>query len=336
MRVLVVSGGRSAERHVSLVSAGWVRSELEKAGHQALDVRIDREGRWSLEEEPIRIDPGVSPWALERGGKELPFDVVFPVLHGPMGEDGTIQGLCETGGWKYAGAPLMGCAVAMDKQTMRLLAGTAGIPMTPWVFNDGTGSSRRFAQDAAGLGFPLFVKPSRMGSSVGIRLVSRAEELPPAIEAALEYDDRVLAEKAVENARELEVSVLGTRAGVRCSVPGEVVPGRTWYDYEAKYDCAQSRLLIPAPVPPETRENLQLLAERAFRLIGGTGFARVDFLMEGGSGEVFFNEINTIPGFTSISMFPKLWQASGLPAEELLNLILDEAVTRPVSGLEKP
>jgi D-alanine-D-alanine ligase len=333
MIVMVISGGRSAEREISLLSGGWVREELEKSGHSLLDVRIDSRGGWSLEELPLQIDPGPCPWRILAGGTELDFDLVFPVLHGPLGEDGTIQGLCEIAGWKYAGAPVMGCAVAMDKHTMKLLARDAGIPVLPWVFTEGAENLREFAENAAELGFPLFVKPSRLGSSVGISRVNSLKELMPALERAREHDGRILVEKALDTPRELEVSVLGSESEIEASVPGEILPGRGWYDYEAKYSCSESKLLIPAPVTEETALRLRSMAGDAFRIIGGTGYARVDFLINGTTGEVFFNEINTIPGFTSISMFPKLWQASGLCSGELLDRILREALHRRVHGI---
>ena len=327
MKVLVVSGGRSPEREISLVSGAWVRDTLKASGHEVLDVRIGSGGDWSLSGEPLEIYPGLCPWKLAAGGAAIPFDLVFPVLHGPLGEDGTVQGACETAGWAYAGVPVMGCSVAMDKQTMRLLARDSGIPMLPWVFTDG-GNLESFADTALEMGGSVFVKPSRMGSSVGISRASDRKELLDALALASGYDHRILVEKALENPRELEVSVLGNSAGVGCSVPGEIVPGREWYDYSAKYECGESRLLIPAPVSPETAQRLRLLAQTAFRLLGGRGYARVDFLMDGNSGEIFFNEVNTIPGFTSISMFPKLWDASGVPPARLMEGILAEALVR--------
>lgn len=332
MKVLVVSGGRSAERDVSLVSGAWVRESLARAGHSVLDVRIGAGGDWTLSGEPMCIDMGECPWKLLSKGSAVPFDVVFPVLHGPFGEDGTVQGLCETAGWPYAGVPVMGCAVAMDKQTMRLLARDAGLPLLPWVFTDCSEDPRLFADQALQLGPALFVKPSRMGSSVGISRAEGMDELLTAIGVASRYDCRIVVERALTAPRELEVSVLGTGEGVEASVPGEIVPGREWYDYNAKYHCDDSRLMIPADLPETTALNIGLMARTAFRLLGGRGFARVDFLLDSATGEVFFNEVNTIPGFTSISMFPKLWNASGLSSEKLLNAILSEALSRPLNG----
>ncbi|MFO7626762.1 MAG: D-alanine--D-alanine ligase family protein [Candidatus Fermentibacteraceae bacterium] len=332
MNVLVVSGGRSAERDVSLVSGAWVRKVLAESGHSVLDLRIGPGGDWTLYGEPLSICAGECPWKLLSDGSELPFDVVFPVLHGPFGEDGTVQGLCETAGWPYAGVPVMGCAVAMDKQTMRLLARDAGLPLLPWVFTDGSEDLLLFVEQAMHLGSTLFVKPSRMGSSVGISRAEGRDQLLAAIEAASRYDGRIVVERALSSPREIEVSVLGTGEHVEASVPGEIVPGREWYDYSAKYQCDDSRLVIPADLPETTALNLGLMARAAFRLLGGTGFARVDFLVDRVTGEVFFNEVNTIPGFTSISMFPKLWNASGLSSGKLLDAILSEAISRPLTG----
>lgn len=334
MNVLVVSGGRSAERDVSLVSGAWVRESLARAGHSVLDVRIGADGEWTLSGEPMCIDMDECPWKIFSRGTAVPFDVVFPVLHGPFGEDGTVQGLCETAGWPYAGVPVMGCAVAMDKQTMRLLARDAGLPLLPWVFTDGSEDARLFAGQALQLGSTLFVKPSRMGSSVGIVRAEGMDELLAAIGTASRYDCRIVVERALTAPREIEVSVLGTGERIESSVPGEIVPGREWYDYSAKYHCDDSRLVIPADLPETTALNIGLMARTAFRLLGGRGFARVDFLVDRTTGEVFFNEVNTIPGFTSISMFPKLWDASGLPSEKLLGAILSEAIARPLTGTE--
>jgi len=332
MNILVVSGGRSAERDVSLVSGAWVREALTGAGHSVTDVRIGPGGDWTLSGGHLSIDAGECPWKLFSGGAELIFDVLFPVLHGPFGEDGTVQGLCETAGWPCAGVPVMGCAVAMDKQTMRLLARDAGLPLLPWVFTDGSEEPGLFAGQALQLGSTLFVKPSRMGSSVGISRAEGRDELIAAIETASRYDSRILVEQALTAPREIEVSVLGTGGRVEASVPGEIVPGREWYDYRAKYHCDDSRLMIPADLSEATARSIRQMAMTAFRLLGGTGFARVDFLADRTTGEVFFNEVNTIPGFTSISMFPKLWDASGLSCEKLLNAILSEALARPLTG----
>lgn len=335
MRVLVLSGGRSAEREISLLSAKWVSGELEAAGHSVTDVIIEQDGCWMLKgsSRKLTIEAGSVPWKLFSGENEIPFDTVFPVLHGSYGEDGTVQGFCATAGWSCAGVPVMGSSIAMEKHTMKNLAFHASIPVVPWVFlgeNRNT-SFESLKEEIAALGFPLFVKPSRLGSSVGIGKANTAEELMEAIKIAADYDSMILIEKAVDSPREIEVSVIGNGFQVFSSVPGEVLPGREWYDYTAKYNCDDSKLAIPASLSASNTENIRMMAEKAFRILGGRGFARVDFLMN--SEGIWLNEINTIPGFTSISMFPKLWAATGMDSEKLLNFILDEASSRVEHGL---
>lgn len=335
MRVLVLAGGRSAEWEISLISADWVTEQLRNSGHVVTEVIIDRNGSWMSRGTPekLRIETTAVPWTLHKGEATVQFDVVFPVLHGSYGEDGTVQGLCETAGWKYAGVPVLGSAAAMDKHTMKSLAENASIPVVPWVHIDENNDScfECLEQQVEKLGMPLFVKPSRLGSSVGISRVDTPDEIEQALKTAKTWDSRILIEKAVENPREIEVSVLGNGAEVRSSLPGEILPGKEWYDYQAKYHCADSVISIPADLEASTVEDLRLMAENAFRLIGGRGFARVDFLMN--EHGIWLNEVNTIPGFTGISMFPKLWKASGMEPAELFNYILDEAVNRKEHGL---
>ncbi|MCK5131496.1 MAG: D-alanine--D-alanine ligase [Candidatus Sabulitectum sp.] len=335
MRVLVLSGGRSAEREISRLSAKWVSGELEAAGHSVTDVIIEQDGSWvpAGSSRKLSFETGPVPWKLFSGEDTIPFDVVFPVLHGSYGEDGTVQGLCATAGWPCAGVPVMGSSVAMEKHTLKKLAAQASIPVVPWVFLDENRSTslESLEEEIASLGFPLFVKPSRLGSSVGIGKADTAEELKEAIQTAKKYDYMILIEKAVDSPREIEVSVIGNGFQIFSSVPGEVLPGRDWYDYTAKYQCDDSKLDIPAGLSASQTEDIRMMAESAFRLLGGRGFARVDFLMN--SEGIWLNEINTIPGFTTISMFPKLWAASGMNSEKLLNFILDEAVSRVEHGL---
>ncbi len=335
MNVLVLSGGRSAEREISLLSAKWVSSELKAAGHTVTDVIIRQDGAWAPagSSDIVVFEAGSVPWRLLHGGNTISFDVVFPVLHGSYGEDGTVQGLCATAGWPCAGVPVMGSSVAMEKHTFKKLASHASIPVVPWVFLDESKNSslESLKEEIARLGFPLFVKPSRLGSSVGVGKANTAEELAAAIKVAAEYDSMILIEKAVDSPREIEVSVVGNGFQIFSSVPGEVLPGREWYDYTAKYQCDDSELAIPASLSASQAENIRIMAESAFRLLGGRGFARVDFLMN--SEGVWLNEVNTIPGFTSISMFPKLWEATGMRSGELLSFILDEALSRAEYGL---
>lgn len=335
MRVLVLSGGRSAEREISLISAKWVSCELEAAGHEVTEVIIEQDGRWMLKgsSEKLSFETGPMPWKLFSGNKRIFFDAVFPVLHGSYGEDGTVQGLCAVAGWPCTGTPVMGAAVAMEKHTFKKLASHASIPVVPWVFLDESenASVESLKEEIASLGFPLFVKPSRLGSSVGISKANTAEELMEAVKTAADYDSMILIEKAVDSPREIEVSVLGNGVQVFSSVPGEVLPGSEWYDYTAKYVSKESKLDIPASLSASHTEDIRMMAETAFRLLGGRGFARVDFLMN--DTGIWLNEVNTIPGFTSISMFPKLWAATGMNSEKLLNFILEEAFSRPEHGM---
>lgn len=335
MRVLVLAGGRSAEWEISIISSRWVSSRLREAGHTVTEMIIERNGGWQLKDDPrdIAVRTGGVPWGLFAGGEAIPFDAVFPVLHGTFGEDGTIQGFCATAGWPCAGVPVMGSAVAMEKHTMKSLAAGASIPVVSWVFIDEDPATCYdcLKKQIIELGFPLFVKPSRLGSSVGITRADSPGDLPEALARAAAFDTKILIEKAVKNAREIEVSVMGNGVSVFSSLPGEVLPGREWYDFDAKYHCAESKLDIPADLPASHSENIRMMAEKAFRLIGGRGFARVDFLMN--EEGVWLNEVNTIPGFTDISMFPKLWLATEKSSAQVLDFILEEAVNRGEQGL---
>jgi D-alanine-D-alanine ligase len=325
MRVLLLFGGRSAEHEVSAVSAGFVRDVLKKAGHDPLMVRIGSDGQWDMDGASLQIGTGSAVWTLSGPDGDIPFDIVFPVLHGPYGEDGTVQGLCMMARWPFAGAGVMASSTAMNKVATKELMQAHGLPVVPWTaFTAGDDPDH----DSLGeMGYPLFVKPARMGSSVGVSRVDGPDHLGPAIGEALKYDSLVLVEKGVVNPREIEVALLGEDGFVSSSVPGEIVPGLEWYDYRAKYDCPESRLLIPAPLDEVSSSSIRNMAEISFSLLGGSGFARADFLMDG-SGYVYFNEINTIPGFTGISMFPKLWEATGVGCEEVIERIMEEAMRR--------
>lgn len=331
MKVLVICGGRSAEREVSLDSSEFVIRSLEDAGHEVTRAEILADGSWAVEGRGAVLDANGQPWKVFIEDGSVPFDVVFPVLHGPLGEDGTIQGLCEIAGWRYAGADVMASAVAMNKAVFKRLASGSGIPVVPWVDMNRNRPGPPCEAVIGALGLPVFVKPSRLGSSVGISKVTQVGEFQAAVDLAFSFDENILVEKAVPSAREIEVSVLGDGREVSSSVPGEILPGKDWYDYEAKYRCEASRLVIPADLDPEAAAAVRSHAAMAFGLLGGRGYARVDFLI--GAGEIFLNEINTIPGFTSISMFPKLWEATGLPARDLMDRILRDALERPDTGL---
>jgi D-alanine-D-alanine ligase len=325
MRILLLFGGRSAEHDVSVVSAGFVRDVLREAGHEILMIGICTDGSWTLGEETLSIRTGEPRWTLSNGKGDIQFDLVFPVLHGPFGEDGTVQGLCMMAGWPFAGAGVMTSSLAMNKATTKELAEVHGIPVVPW-----KAFKRKDPPDIASveeMGYPLFVKPARMGSSVGVSRVEHSGTLMKAVELAFRYDGLILVEKGIEKAREIEVALLSEDGLISSSVPGEIEPGLQWYDYTAKYDCADSRLLIPAPISDTLGSTVRSYAERCFSILGGSGFARADFLLER-DGSVYFNEMNTIPGFTGISMFPKLWEATGVSSAEVLERIVREALRR--------
>jgi D-alanine-D-alanine ligase len=260
----------------------------------------------------------------------LGLDVVFPVLHGPYGEDGTIQGLLELANVPYVGPGVLASAVGMDKAVMRVLFQAHGLPVARWktyLRCDWTQDRDRVVADALTLGLPVFVKPANLGSSVGITKVKTAEALGGAIEQALEFDRKVVVEWGVPDAREIECAVLGNDSP-EASVPGEVIPAREFYDYEAKYLDTGSRTVIPADLTADQAAEVQRLAIAAFRAVDGAGMSRVDFLLSRASGTIYLNEINTIPGFTTISMYAKMWEASGLSYPELVDRLIRLALER--------
>ena len=258
-------------------------------------------------------------------------DVVFPVLHGPYGEDGAIQGLLEMANIPYVGCGVLGSAAAMDKIIAKKLFTIAGINQTPalkvmrpiWRSNP----SEVIDDVEAQVSYPVFVKPANMGSSIGIAKAENRSELNDALDTACLYDSKLVIEEAVPNARDIEVSILGNNLPV-ASIPGEIIPSGEFYDYDAKYVDDTSELIIPAPLSKEQTIHIRDLAVRAFQAVEGSGLARVDFLVDGKSGEIYLNEINTMPGFTRISMYPKLWEASGIPYSELVSRLVDLAVER--------
>ncbi len=336
----LVFGGRSGEHEVSVVSARSVAAALDRGRFEVVPMAVDRGGRWASAEVSARVlgGGGARPDAVEpfEGVARLDprlaageVDVVLPILHGPFGEDGTVQGMCEVLDLPYAGCGVSGCAVTMDKVLTKRLMLEAGLP-TP-SFEAVTAA--QWEQDGPAclarclaLPMPLFVKPARLGSSVGISKVKAGDALPGAMAVALEYDDAVIVEEGLD-AREIEVAVLDGAPPV-VSVPGEVVPGREFYDYADKYLEGGSRLIAPAPLEPEQEAGVRRLALEAFRATGCEGMARVDFLLDRGSGRLAVNELNAIPGFTSISMYPRLLALSGVPFPELLNRLVDLALER--------
>lgn len=345
-RVGVLFGGRSSEHEVSLASAKNVMDALRQAGHEVVPIGITSAGRWLPREDALaRLTTRAVDEEAERGDEEgwgllpqgtpaeaLPaIDVIFPVLHGPYGEDGTVQGLLEMANLPYVGCGVLASACAMDKVVARQLFAQAGLPQVPYVVV--MRNAWRVDPEAAlraveaALAYPVFVKPANLGSSVGISKAHDRVELADALVVAARYDRKLLVEAAVPNAREIEVSVLGNDAPM-ASVPGEIVPGNEFYDYNAKYIDDNSELRIPARLDEATVRLAQEYAVRAFRAVDGEGLARVDFLLDGRSGELFLNEINTMPGFTRISMYPKLWEASGIPYPELVDRLVQLALER--------
>jgi D-alanine-D-alanine ligase len=313
VRVAVLAGGRSSEHDVSLASAASVRDALQRAGHETLPVEIGRDGRWSCEGQPVALTPGAGL---------LGADVVFPVLHGPFGEDGTVQGLLETIGVAYAGAGVLCSALCMDKALFKELMASRGLPQVDYAALHKGASLDSVVER---LGLPLFVKPARLGSSVGISKVSTAEELPTALEISFEHDPVALVEQ-MSGGMEVECSVIGNHE-LTVSQPGEIVLHADWYDYEAKYTPGGMELLMPPRLEPDVIERLRELAAEVYRSVDCAGFARVDFFVEDGK-RVLVNELNTIPGFTETSGFPKMFEASGLPFPELVDRLVQLALER--------
>lgn len=318
MKVAVISGGRSSEHEISLRSGVAVATGLTAAGHEVVPIRIERSGAWLLENEPVTIRPAAG---LAAGGSDLPVDVAFPVLHGPFGEDGVTQGTLETAGIPYVGSDVLGSAVAMDKLTLKRVCGFHEIPQVDFVQAGAPG----WEEEAGRLAFPLWVKPSRLGSSVGITRIESPDELAPAVAEATRHDPRVIIE-GHSAGREIECSVLGNEQP-EASLPGEILADAEWYDFEAKYTEGRMRLGVPADLDPDVTENLRRLAVRTFLLAGCAGLARCDFFVED-DGTVLLNEINTIPGFTETSVYAKLWEASGLPYPELCDRLVNLAIER--------
>jgi len=321
LRVAVLSGGRSSEHEVSLASAASVRHGLEQGGHQPVAIEVGRDGVWRREGEAVAVAPGCG----------LPdIDVVFPTLHGPFGEDGTVQGLLECVDVAYVGAGVLASALCMDKVMFKELMAQAAIPQVEYravAAQPFRAASELTLTDLSALGLPVFVKPARLGSSVGIARVDRPEELAPALELAFEHDSLAIVEAAA-GGLEVECSVLGNDRPV-ASAPGEiVVTGGTtgWYDYEAKYSPGGMELVVPARVPEPVRERIRELAVATFLKARCSGLARVDFFVDG--EQVLVNELNTLPGFTSTSVYSALFGASGVSYPELLDRLVKLAVER--------
>jgi D-alanine-D-alanine ligase len=308
----VLGGGRSSEHDVSLRSAEAVARGLEEAGHEALRVTISRQGVWDRDGETVELVPADGL---------LGADVAFPVLHGPFGEDGSVQGLLEWLDLPYVGSDVLSSAVCMDKLTLKRIFAQAGIPQVEFVAARGPG----WRECCEGMGLPLWVKPSRLGSSVGISRVDDLDDLESAVEQARRHDPRVIVE-AHAHGREVECSLLGNE-DVEASLPGEVVAHGDWYDYETKYSAGGMELAVPAPIGEEETARVRELAARAFELGGCAGLARCDSFVTA-NGIVLVNENNTMPGFTETSVYAKLWEASGLDYPTLCDRLVGFAVDR--------
>ena len=312
MRVAVISGGRSSEHEVSLRSGEAVARGLEEAGHQVLRVTAAREGSWILGSKPLDLSPGAGL---------LGADVAFPVLHGPFGEDGSAQGLLEWLDVPYVGSDVLASAICMDKLTLKRLFAGGGIPQVEFVAVGEEGWRERCAE----LQGPLWVKPSRLGSSVGISRVEDLSGLEEAVELALRHDPRAIVESSARG-REVECSLLGNEH-IEASPPGEIVAHGDWYDYETKYRPGGMELRVPAAISAEQAERLRCLAIEAFRLGSCAGLARCDFFVEP-DGQVLVNEINTMPGFTETSVYARLWEAAGLAYPDLCDQLLSLGIER--------
>jgi D-alanine-D-alanine ligase len=371
LRVGVLYGGRSGEHEVSLASAASVFANLDRKRYEPVPIRIEKDGRWALADKPpatMIAGEVIEQARLEaarpmREGREVHFvarpsdetllsidrsrgrdtevpgaivtgmslDVIFPMLHGPNGEDGTIQGLLELANIPYVGAGVLASAVGMDKAMMKVAFAARGLPVCPyrvllrheWKPN----IAKKTAELESALKYPMFVKPANLGSSVGISKAKNAGELATAMELAGSFDRKIVIEAAVPDAREIECAVLGND-DVEASIPGEIIPSREFYDYESKYLDEGSKSVIPADLPKKIADQVRQLSIEAFKAIDGAGMSRVDFLLSRADDSLWLNEVNTIPGFTTISMFAKLWAASGVDYPTLLDRLISLALER--------
>ncbi len=360
LRIGVLFGGRSGEHEVSLQSARAVMAALEQAGHDVVPIGVTRQGRWLVAGDPLHAlssgesagersvtmlpEPGRTGLVPVASGDELPttdhraptaasgasLDVVFPVLHGTFGEDGTVQGLFELAAVPYVGAGVLGSALGMDKVVQKTLWRGMGLPVVDFVSlrrrdleSDVDGATSRIE---VSIGYPCFTKPANLGSSVGVSKARNRAELEAGLNTAARYDAKILVERGVD-ARELECGVLGNDEPI-ASVVGEILPGADFYDYRAKYLDTGSQALIPADISPDMADDVRRMAVAAFKAVDAAGLARVDFFLERGTDRLYLNEINTMPGFTEISMYPKLWQASGVSFAELVTRVAELGIER--------
>lgn len=358
LRVAIVFGGRSGEHEVSLMSAQSIMNAIDRERYEVVPIGITKEGRWLVGGDPMKallegkIDGAVTetalsvpassgrsssaPAALESSHPGAPAlmasaDIYFPVLHGPYGEDGTIQGLFDLAGVPYVGAGVAASAVGMDKAFMKMALQHAGLPVMDYiVFTDAqwaTDDSALRERVGRELDYPCFVKPANLGSSVGISRVVSPDGLEAAVREAFRHDRKIVVERAAQHCREVEVSVLGNDEP-QASVPGEIVPANDFYDYEAKYLNDDSELIIPARISEETAAEVRRMAVAAFQAVDASGLARIDFFVHKETEAIWVNEINTMPGFTRISMYPKLWEATGLPYPELIDRLIELGLER--------
>ncbi len=344
LRVGIVFGGRSVEHEISIASASGVLRALDPARYEVTLIAIAQDGRWHLgtpdmlpetvsqgEEVTLPATPGAHTLRTVEGGQvAAELEVILPIVHGRGGEDGALQGFLELAGLPYVGAGILGSALQMDKDVAKRLLRAEGIPVAPWLVLRAheleADAKACVARALKEIGLPAFVKPANSGSSVGIAKVKQAQELLPKLREAARYDTKLLVEKAVD-AREIEVAVLGNDAP-EASAPGEIIPHAEWYHFEAKYADDSTELHAPAELDAATTRRLQQLALEAFVALEGAGLARVDFFVERGSGNIYLNEVNSLPGFTEVSMYPRLWKASGLDYPALLDRLIQLALER--------
>jgi len=353
IRVGIIFGGKSGEHEVSLASAQSVARAIDRAKYDVVMIGVTKQGRWLAGDQVLTQLVAASPSLLLKSGEASPadaaalddktltkvdtsplgaIDVAFPLIHGPMGEDGTVQGLLELADIPYVGAGVAASAVGMDKALMRAVFQAHGLPIVDWMavlrHDWETRPEDTSRQIELTLGYPCFIKPANLGSSVGVSKARNWDELTQALTTAAQYDRKMIAERAAPNAREIECSVLGNDEPL-ASLPGEVVPQREFYDYSAKYDTAAgTHLIVPADLSAETTHAVQELAVRAFKAIDASGMARVDFFIARGTQRIWVNEINTIPGFTAVSMYPRMWEKSGVAYAELIDRLIQLALER--------
>lgn len=346
MNIGLIFGGRSAEYEISLLSAKSIYGRINKEYHDVyligiskkgeayfFEGEIDRvaDGRWIhdvSDAEVVFYSGGKKPGIYRKGKAVVFFDLFFPVMHGPFGEDGKIQGILELSGLPYVGCSVLASALTMDKELSKRIFALEDIRQAKYLAMSVCDNLEKKADEAEKrIGYPCFVKPANMGSTIGISKAKNRAELNRAIEYALRYDDKILVEEAI-NAREIEVAVLGNREEVSVSVVGEILPSFEFYDYDAKYNSGESKLLIPAPLNEDDSRHIQEIAKKAYLAVGAEGLSRVDFFMDKDTGTIYINEINSMPGFTTISMYPKLWEYTGMSYEKLVQRLMDLAIAR--------